>query len=163
MQKIKLTQGKHAVVDSKWFDHLNQWVWFAQRVDNTWYAVRQYRHGGRKVTILMHRLILELNDVEIDGMEVDHRNQNGLYNRRCNLRVATTSQNHANRRRQRNNSSGFTGVSWNKQRSRWTAQIQVNGSKIRLGAHTSKRAAALAYNRAARKHFGEFARLNKVA
>lgn len=97
------------------------------------------------------------------GIEVDHRNNDVLDNRRENLRFATRSQNNRNRRVNRNNKSGYKGVSVDKRcPDRWQAAIYVAPKQIRLGSFSTPEAAALAYNRAALKYYGEFARLNEV-
>lgn len=106
-------------------------------------------------TILyMHRLIL---DVPL-GVQVDHINHNGLDNRRVNLRLATNGQNSANRVLGSDSRSGFKGVSWDA--GRWRARIKVDQQDRHLGRFDIPEAAARAYDRAAREHFGEFAWLN---
>jgi hypothetical protein len=95
---------------------------------------------------------------------LDHRNLDNSANRLKNLRQAAQSQNTANCRKKRSNSSGYKGVSLSKDKRRrtaprWQAQIKVRGRTIHLGRFTSKIVAAKAYRGAARKHFGEFARL----
>jgi len=92
----------------------------------------------------------------------DHVNGNGLDCRRENMREATVSQNRHNTGIRTDNSSGYKGVSWDKSMNKWVAQIQVNCKGIKIGRFTTKELAALAYNRAAIKYHGEFARLNEV-
>lgn len=106
----------------------------------------------------MHRYLMG----DPTGLEVDHINLDTLDNRRSNLRVATRSQNAANRRRQSNNSSGYKGVSWNKERKKWHAYICVGRKHITLGRFNSIVQAARAYNDAALTFFGEYAKLNVI-
>ncbi len=94
--------------------------------------------------------------------KVDHKNGNKLDNRKENLRLSTHSQNGCNRGKQVNNSSGLKGVTWNKERLAWHAQIGVRGKRIHLGYFSNPGLAAMAYNHAAIKHHGEFAKLNEV-
>jgi hypothetical protein len=94
------------------------------------------------------------------GILVDHRNGNGLDNRRINLRLCTDAQNRANRRLQRNNKSGFKGVFLNAKNGKFLAHVQVNKKTFYLGSFVSPIDAAKAYDKAAKLHFGEFARLN---
>lgn len=120
-----------------------------------------YAHAcGRRLdeTTYMHRLILGL--VPGDGQRVDHRDLNGLNNVRSNLRLCTSSQNLANGPRRVDNTSGYRGVGWDRQHRRWVAKIQVRGRTMNLGLFRSPEQAALAYDAAAREHFGEFARPN---
>lgn len=95
-----------------------------------------------------------------DG-DVDHINRDKADNRWCNLRLATRSQNSSNvdpaRRR---NTSGFIGVTFDKARDKWRAQIRIDGRKVNLGRFSDPVEAAKAHDDAARKAFGEFAELN---
>jgi len=89
---------------------------------------------------------------------IDHRDGDVTNNRWKNLRRATASQNNANRRRPRHNTSGYKGVSLCRQSGKWRATIGSNGKTIKLGKFTSPKAAHRAYRAAARKLFGKFAR-----
>lgn len=100
----------------------------------------------------MHRAIM--------GGLADHKNGDTLDNRRSNLRQATAQQNTWNRARASNNTSGFKGVCPRKDRGTWLAAIRYNEKLKKLGTFHSKEAAAMAYDRAARALFGEFAALN---
>jgi hypothetical protein len=104
----------------------------------------------------MHRLITGAPA----GVEVDHRNGNGLDNRRSNLRLATTSQNQGNQRLSRANTSGFKGVHWDKHRAKWKASIAGDNNDKHLGHFTDPSEAAHAYDSAARLRFGRFASVN---
>jgi hypothetical protein len=92
----------------------------------------------------------------------DHRDRDGLNNQRRNLRPANYAENNRNSRRRVNNTSGYTGVYWQKQNKKWAVQIQVAGKHRHLGLFTNRIKAAKTYNRAARKFYGKFAKLNKV-
>lgn len=97
------------------------------------------------------------------GMVVDHRNGNALDNRRCNLRVCTIQQNGWNRRKSRG-SSKFKGIHLDSNPKmssvRWRARIYCNGRGISLGSYSTTLEAALAYDAAAVRLFGEFAAPN---
>jgi hypothetical protein len=89
---------------------------------------------------------------------IDHRDGNATNNCWSNLRRATATQNSANRRRSRRNTSGYKGVFLCRKSGRWRAFISKERRKIRLGTFATPEAAHAAYAAAARKLFGEFAR-----
>jgi hypothetical protein len=156
-KEISLTQGKVAMVDAADFEWLSQWKWQAVSPSGHWYAVRNQRDdAGKRRYISMHRFILNAPD----GMEVDHIDANGLDNRRQNLRVATVAENRRNRRRARNNRSGFNGVAWAKHERKWRATVRVNGKQIHVGYYHDLIKAAVARDLATIEHYGEFVTLN---
>lgn len=92
--------------------------------------------------------------------KIDHKNGNGLDNRLKNLRIATESENSRNQNKRRTNKSGFKGVSWGTRDNKWRSYITINGKFKSLGYYSSKEDAAKAYDKAAIKYFGEFAKTN---
>lgn len=157
MKEILLTQGKVALVDDEDFEYFNQWKWSASKQGNTYYALRKVTVSKNKeLTTIMHRVITQA----LHGINIDHINGNGLDNQRKNLRFATKAQNAMNKNKQCNNVSGYKGVSWAKRQKKWRACIMVIGRNVHLGYFTIKETAALAYDKAAEKYYGEFARLN---
>lgn len=92
--------------------------------------------------------------------KVDHKNGDGLDNQRSNLRPTTLSQNRANSRKTPGCSSQFKGVSWHTKSQKWMAGIKVAQKSFNLGLYHIEEEAARAYDKAAKQHFGEFARLN---
>lgn len=157
---IPLTQGQNAIVDAKNFEWLNQWNWCATWCKSTksFYAVRQSPRKSNKIRklIYMHRVILGCSQKK----EGDHKNRNTLDMRKRNLRKCTRSQGQRNRGLQSNNTSGFRGVSWLRDRHLWEAKIRMPGKHIHLGKFLSAKEAAHAYDKAAKKYHGEFACLN---
>ncbi len=155
VKEIRLSQGKVAAVDDEDFEYLNQWKW--------WYSdgcakKSVYMNGKRKPAgAYMHRLIMNTPP----GMDTDHINGNSLDNRRCNLRVCTHAENLRNKAKTKGTSK-YKGVHWHKADNKWRAQIGVDWGKLHLGNFHTEEEAALAYNEAALKHFGEFARLNAL-
>lgn len=94
--------------------------------------------------------------------QLDHTNGVKSDNRIANLRLATNHQNGANHKRSKKNTSGFIGVHYHPQLvNRWVARIRVNRRTIALGYHATPQMAGRAYDRAAKKYFGEFARTNE--
>jgi len=116
------------MVDDADYAWLMQWKWYANKIFETFYAMRTCKSQRTQATLLMHRVILGLTDPLI---ETDHRDGNGLNNQHSNLRVATRSQNNRNRGVQKNNTSGIRGVDWNN--GKWRAYIYVNGKQVYLG------------------------------
>ena len=97
------------------------------------------------------------------GFHVDHAFMDSSVNE--NLRLATSSQNNANRAKQKScrgkpTTSQFKGVSWFKRDKKWKATICVNKKYIHLGMYEDEKDAAIAYNKAALHYFGSFACLN---
>ena len=155
--KIPLTQGKYAIVGPRDYAHLMQWKWYYSKNRKTGYA-RRNSSGPNRRAIRMHRVILERMGYK-DFAKSDHVNGKGLDNRRCNLRPATNPQNGWNQGVQSNNTSGYKGVYWYKPTKKWRAQIKVNKKKIYLGYFDDIEDAVNAYNKAAIKYHGEFARI----
>jgi hypothetical protein len=149
-----------AIIDEADYDLVSPHRWRPYRSESG----KDYAYTviGRK-TVFLHRLILGT----AGGLDTDHRDGDGLNNRRSNLRPATRSQNVANapksrRRDGRAWTSQFKGVCWNRAEGRWQASIRVNGRLRFLGRYDDEVAAARAYNVAALKFRGEFARLNDI-
>lgn len=152
MAKVPLTNGSFAEVDDDDIDVVSGHRWHAVNppTSSTTYALA--RQGTR--SILMHALILHVPD----GYTVDHRDRNGLNNRRDNLRPATRSQQNQNKTITRNNTSGFRGV--HRHYGKWRARIMIDGQNVHLGVRADAVSAARLYDSAARTHYGEYARLN---
>lgn len=153
MKRLPLSRGKEALVDDIDYRFVSQWKW---SLSTKGYAHRTVSRAGRQVTVWLHRLIAERAGIRLSG-HIDHIDRNKLNCRRNNLRAATNSQNLANRGKNRNNTSGCKGVTWDKERSKWLAQIQVCGRNRYLGRYDNKQEAHAAYCAALRKHFGEYA------
>jgi len=84
--------------------------------------------------------------------QIDHIDKNKQNNKISNLRIATNQQNCMNIPIKKNNSSGFTGVYFNKKQQKWIARIGLNGTKINLGSFETIENAALAYEIAKQKY-----------
>jgi len=153
---IELTQGMQAIVDDADFDELSKFKWNAHRDGKgKVYVTRKQRKieygDGVRREIKMHRQIMGFPEAL-----VDHRNGNGLDNRRENLRCANHQQNGANQSRAHKNSlSGIKGVS--RAGAGWRARIRINGKLIERYGWKTAEAARAWYNRIARTAFGEFA------
>jgi HNH endonuclease len=137
------------VIDTADYASLKSYHWCAHRSRHTFYAVAWINGKMRE----MHSLL-------VSAEQVDHIDQDGLNNRRNNLRAATHSQNGANRRTNQSNkiTSRFRGV--RQSRGSFQTRIGIDGQRINLDTFISEKEAAQAYDIAARKYFGEFARCN---
>jgi len=155
--------GKHTVkYDTQDHALISSFTWHLERrtVNNIYATSFTYDASSKTTTMVkMHRLILGLDNPKI---QVDHINGDGLDNRRKNLRITGYNGNSKNRRIYLSNTSGFKGVSFHKRDKKYQAYIALNGIQHNLGYFNSAMSAAKAYNVAAIKHHGEFARLNKV-
>jgi len=104
---------------------------------------------------LAHRLAMLIVNGQWPPMHVDHKNGNPSDNRIENLRQCNHAENHQNRRRQSNNTSGHIGVTWSSAANKWSAKIRVNGKEMHLGVFANKEDAASAYEHA-KKQFHTF-------
>lgn len=156
-KQISLTQGKFAIVDDEDYERLNQYRWYAHKDGNTYYAICNIGKQSYPQKIRMHRLILGLK--QDDKRQTDHRNHNGLDNRKCNIRICTSQQNNQNRKAL-SYTSKYKGVSWNKRDCKWKAHICLNYKEIYLGYFDNEIKAAQAYDRKAKELFGEFVYTN---
>jgi hypothetical protein len=158
-RRIALSQGKFAIVDPEDHDRLSRHKWHTCNRNRTYYAIRgQWSPKLKKrLTIAMHREVIDVPD----DLYADHINHNGWDNRKANLRPATAADNARNARYpKRSTSAKYRGVWFNKGRKRWRAAIRLNGKPIHLGYFRDEIDAGKAYDKAAKKHYGQFAILN---
>ncbi|MEY2669223.1 MAG: hypothetical protein RJA59_1861 [Pseudomonadota bacterium] len=144
------------LIDESDVPMLSSYLWFpyASEGSLTLYFKADTRKGRRgSRSICMHQLVLGVSGV-------DHRNRNGLDNRRSNLRPATAAQNNANKPSRRGAKSSYKGVYEAWRPGKWAASIQVQGNKRYLGSFDDEVSAAKAYDIAASKAWGDFAYLN---
>lgn len=161
-REIELTKGKVAIVDDEDYEWLIKLKWHYNPRQNekttTGYAVHNITIAPNTQTLVyMHRMILNVPK----DVKVDHINGNTLDNKKSNLRVASAQQNNFNRKHHDNVSSRFKGVCWHKRDKIWAAGICRDGKIMFLGYFDDEIQAARAYNKAALKYFGEFAKLNE--
>jgi 5-methylcytosine-specific restriction endonuclease McrA len=87
-----------------------------------------------------------------EKLQVDHINHDSLDNRACNLRLVTQSVNQQNKRKYRNSSSEYKGVSWDEKAGKWMARISINGKRLYAGLHVEEDGAARAVYELCKKH-----------
>jgi len=183
--------NKYALVDSKDYELVKNFKWYLLETANLQYAIATIRcingvfikpltykeialrrkktinrwnnisiyPDGSKKRILIHRLIMN----PPKGMEIDHKNGNGLDNRRSNLRICTREENGRHRKLSILNTSGYHGVHYckdSKRRKRWMASIRINKKKTYLGRYYTKEEAAEVYKHASLKYHKEFSIYN---
>lgn len=159
MKQIPLSQGLFALVDDEDYEELSQYKWHADKHRSTYYAKRNVQlYQDYRVAVKMHRQIMRATY----GETIDHKNGNGLDNRKDNLRIATSSQNARNRRACAGSTSKYKGVSWHKQHGKWYVGIWHREAKrhVFIGLFEDEIQAAKAYDRKAVELFGEFAKTN---
>jgi hypothetical protein len=151
MQQLLLTKGQFALVDDCYYEQilaLGHWCYAHNH-----YAVLYRRDGERCTTRFLQRVCMELilGHPIPPQLQVDHINRDRLDNQRHNLRLATRSQNQANKGRQVNTSC-YKGVNANK--GKWEARIRFNGRRVYLGRYSDALTAAMIYD-AATRHFNQ--------
>ena len=151
MQTINLTQGKVAIVDKLDFNEVNKHKWCYDSSNG--YPVSRIK--GERVRL--HRFILKINSRK---KFVDHINRNKLDNRRINLRVCDSFGNVRNRGLNKNNTTGYKGVT--KVGKKWRAQFSLNYKLLWLGEFYTSQEAALVYNKKAKEIHGDYAYQNAI-
>ena len=170
--RFDLTRGFVAVVDAARFESTLRYnfrdgrsillrpssvSWSAQINRNYFYATAYLTVGERQAAVTLHRLLTEAPGHRV----VDHISGDTMDNRLANLRICTHKQNARNMIHSRKGSSSFRGVC--RRRNKWQAQLHTghpNDRVITVGFFSTEIEAAMAWDRAAIEHFGEFARLN---
>jgi hypothetical protein len=153
---VPLTKGQFATIDAQDSELVGRYQWHAQRTRTGYVAAHGEYVGRKRVRVLyMHQLLAASPDLPC----VDHRDHNQLNNRRSNLRPCTYSQNAFNRKKYRVKcTSQYKGVMLYK--GQWRAQIYVDKKVKPLGVFETETDAAMAYDRAASRFYGEFANTN---
>ena len=156
-RKIYLGEGEFTIVSPEDYYLVRNYNWYLGGNGKKLYAFRNVKIGPCKTKMVpMHRQIMGFPK----GLLVDHRNGNSLDNLRSNLRKATYAENRQNSRKKKGASSKYTGASIIKGSEKYRGQIKYKGKTIHLGRFDTEEEAALAYDAAAKKLYGEFARLN---
>lgn len=156
-----ITQGHWIIVDVDDYGFVSKRKWQVRYgYGSKKYARATFVMGGKRKTRYIHQMLIAAPK----GMVTDHKNGDGLDNRRSNLRVCTYSQNGCNKKRtdRYEKKTEFKGVTWcgtNKYR-KWIASITINKKTIYLGFFHTDKEAAMAFDKAALIHHGEFAYLN---
>ena len=121
--------------------------------DKDGYLVSSYFFNGRRRFVRFHRIVIQAKE----GQFVDHINKNRADNRKQNLRCCNRAENDRNRRPYSTNTSGVSGVYFDKQRGRWTASISYNKKRLFIGRFANKEDAIRARLEKEVELFKEFA------
>jgi len=165
MKRIPLKNGRFAIVDDEDFERISQWKWQLWRHPRWPNNVRVTRGiyfkdtPSRRGIVRMEHQVLNVAGREL-SVQIDHKNGDPLDNRKANLRFCTASENSCNRRKMPGCKFPYKGVYQPKECVSFFARIFKEGKRIDLGRHETIIDAARAYDEAAKKYHGEFARLN---
>lgn len=158
MKTIIINTGKQTLLDDDTYNYANQWKWY----EVSGYARREYRIFNKTYRVALHHVVLGIVGEATGTLEVDHVNGNRLDNRKENLRIVHKAENQRNAGLRSDNTSGYKGVTLDKQTGHWKAQCYRRNKRIHIGSFNTAKEAALAYNKVASKEFGVYARLNKI-
>lgn len=154
---------KTVLLDDADYDLIKSYVWHIQYDKGNFYARCNIRVNGKPKSPKMHRMIMGVSNS--DKPHVDHINENGLDNRRSNLRTATIPENSRNTGPNSRSVTGYKGVSLYKvgpQAGKYVARLRFESKTYLGGYFDTAIEAAVSYNEMAKKYHGEFAWLNKI-
>lgn len=151
--EVVLHNGEIALIDAEDWPEVSRHKWHCQiSKSGAHYAYANIRVDGKRKCIGLHQFVMGI----VLPLTVDHIDHNTLDCRKANLRIATPTQQNANRRISKNNKSGYKGVFFYGNRYR----VNVQTRWVRGAAYHTAEEAARAYDRIAKERFGEFAVLN---
>jgi hypothetical protein len=138
---------------------VSKFTWHTLYHGHTYYARTNIKILGKWTLLYLHQLILRTKGKRVS---VDHIDSNGLNNLRQNLRKCTQQQNNRNQRKHITKTSRFKGVYYTRlsRGKKWRAGIAISGKTKSLGSFNSELEAKQAYNKAAKRLFGRYARIN---
>ncbi len=155
MKHIKCSNSnKEILVDDEDYERLSAFPW---AVTESGHVKRSYR-----VSYRTHNVSVACEIMQKRGVLFDHIDRNPLNNQKANLRIASVAENGWNRSKHKIGSSKYKGVSWDKGINKWRVVIHKNKHKMSIGYFKFEKAAALAYDYAALRLFGEFAHTNLI-
>jgi len=155
---IYLSRDKWALIDKKNYKKVSKHTWHAKYKNGNWYAETSIKINNKYRCVLLHRLILGIDDPKIF---VDHIDHNGLNDMEINMRKCSNTENQWNQIPRTGVSSIHKGVYLDKSTGKYVSYIKRNGKIERLGYFEKERDAGAESNKALLKYHKEFAHLNK--
>lgn len=160
VKEIKCFGGQIVLVDDEDYPILSRHAWCLCGNKKRKYASTTLNSANGGIKVYMHHMIM-------GTANIDHRSADQFDNQKTNLRKATKSQNGGNARKMKTRmgkptSSKYKGVHWSKTAGKWRAVIKCEGKMYYGGNFNKEEEAARAYNKLAKKLFGEYARVNKI-
>lgn len=122
----------HKVWNAKYSGHVAGNEWISHK------GKKYLRISINKKSYKAHRLAFVIMGEEIDGVEIDHDDGNGLNNKWVNINRSDRHSNMQNTRLRVDNTSGATGVTWHNPNRSWKARIYVNGKEKCIGYFKNK-------------------------
>lgn len=163
MKEIKLNGSISAFVDDDDFERVNQYKWYTEKVNRRWgmtyYAITSTIIDNKPKSLRMHNVVMNFIS---NKMDIDHINGDGLLNTKDNLRIISRSENIRLGKKSKNKSTQYKGVSFEKNKNKFSVCIRMNYKKKRLGQYKTAEEAAKVYNDESRRLFGELAYQNRI-
>lgn len=156
MKEIILSNGSTVIVDDLDYNKYVKYNWYSSKG----YAARRIRINGKRICQYLHIEIAKDIGLNVNNL-IDHKDQNIKNNTRINLREATYSQNAVNSKLNIRNKSGYRGISFEKN-GKLKVAFRYKKQDIYIGTYNTIKEAIIAYNRAIKLYFGEYAVLNKL-
>ena len=155
---VKRLGQQYALVDDEDYEKIKQFNWTIKKVAyNNYVAIRPFvNEWGDKSSIAMHHEIIKVPK----GKHIRHINDNKLDNRKCNLEIVTKSESQMSRKKRKETTSKYKGVSWSHKKKKWIASISLLMGTKNLGTFNNPVDAAIAYDDAAREYFEKCANTN---
>lgn len=154
-------KGDKFIVDKEDYEIVSQYTWTSAKgrdaKKGSYFCTRKSRRDGHKA-MMLHNFIWITHNGEIpNGKRVDHIDKCPWNCSLSNLRLATKGENSINTNLRANNTSGITGVSWERRKQRWRAYGNVNGKRIELGVFQDLQEAVLTRLKFEQEFYQEFA------
>lgn len=144
-------------IDDEDYEKIKPYKWSAKVEKGLTVAIRSTKLKDNTF-LYLNRFLMGVTDPSV---LVDHEDRNVYNNKKENLRICSKLENNRNVASKRGMSK-YKGVSFSKHHNKWRSRIKINGKTFESKSHDTEIAAALHYNKLAKKYFGEFAYLNKV-